>query len=101
APYAAKCLTHAMTELTSPTPFPWNPFTRASAMREPRYVSSPDPSITLPHRGSRAISTMGANVQCSPSAEASVAAILADNLMAEISQLDASANGIGNIVLYP
>src|ERR1043166_6271125 len=99
APYAAKCLAQAIIASVFPNPFPWKPVTLAAAMTDPRYGSSPAPSITLPHRGSRAMSTIGANVQCTPAAAASVAAILADNLIADVSQLDASANGIGNIVL--
>ena len=54
-----------------------------------------------PQRGSRAISTIGLNVQLMPSALASCAAICALRSMAFISQLQLNPNGIGNTVSYP
>ena len=47
------------------------------------------------------MSTIGANVQLIPTAEASVAATLADFSSASKSQLADSASGIGLNVLYP
>ena len=47
------------------------------------------------------MSTIGANVQLIPAADASSAATCADFFMASISQLAASASGIGLMVLYP
>ena len=55
--------------------------------------------MTRPQRASLDISTIGANVQLIPAAEASKAAFLADNSIASKSQLAASAKGIGVIVL--
>mgnify|MGYP001609656249 CR=1 FL=1 len=54
---------HAINEARSANVRPWKPRTRAAAMRLPRYGSSPEPSAIRPHRGSRAMSTIGANVQ--------------------------------------
>ncbi len=54
--------------------------------------------MILPHRASRAISTMGAKVQCNPAAVASSAAILEDLSASSGSQLAASARGMGNMV---
>src|SRR3989442_4124541 len=51
--------------------FCWKPRTRAAAMSEPRYGSSPEPSAIRPQRGSRAMSTIGAYVQLIPKAAAS------------------------------
>jgi hypothetical protein len=51
-----------------------------------------------PHRASRAMSTIGANVQCTPAAAASVAAMRADCSIAAGSQLAASPRGTGNCV---
>src|SRR6266550_1562943 len=54
-----------------------------------------------PHRGSRAMSTMGANVQFTPAAAASRAAARAVLSAAAGSHVAASASGIGKIVRYP
>ena len=62
--------------------------------RDPR----PIPPMIRPHRGSRAMSTMGAKVHFSPVAAASAAAIRADRSTAAGSQLLASPRGIGKIV---
>src|SRR6476659_1160049 len=80
---------------------PWKPRTRAAAITEPRYGSSPEPSTMRPHRGSRAMSTMGANVQWRPFAAPSAAATRAARSTAAGSQLAASASGVGKIVRNP
>ena len=54
-----------------------------------------------PQRASRETSIIGENVQFTPSATDSKAAIRADSSAASISQLAVSANGTGKIVLYP
>ncbi len=51
-----------------------------------------------PHRASRAMSTIGANVQWRPAAAASVAAMRADCSIAATSQLAVSPSGVGNMV---
>ena len=73
----------------------------AVAICEPKNGSSPEPSATLPHLGSRATSTMGEKVQFNPSAEASLAAIIAERRISAVSQLQLIASGIGKVVLYP
>ncbi len=83
---------------TAARSFPWNPRTRAAAACAPRYGSSPAPSMIRPHRASRAMSTIGANVQWMPAAAASVAPMRADRSIAARSQLAASPSGIGKIV---
>src|SRR6476620_10947809 len=55
-----------MSEVGERSPSPWKPRTRAMASTLPRYGSSPEPSMMRPHRASRATSTIGAKVQCSP-----------------------------------
>ncbi len=62
-PYAAKCLGQARIVFGFERSSPWKPLTCAAAMAAPRYGSSPEPSAMRPQRGSRAISTIGANVQ--------------------------------------
>src|SRR5580704_3994945 len=57
--------------------------------------TSPAPSIMRPHRGSRAISSIGANVQLIPVAEASRAAISCVCSTSAGSQDPASASGMG------
>src|SRR5688572_11156598 len=54
-----------------------------------------------PQRASRAMSTIGKNVQRIPVAEASRAAILADCSTSAGSQVDAIASGTGHIVRNP
>ena len=73
--------------------------TLAAAIRLPKNGSSPAPSITLPHLASLDISTIGANVQLIPAAEASFAPSEAEFWISFRSQLADSANGIGAIVL--
>ena len=51
-----------------------------------------------PQRGSRAMSTIGANVQCTPTLRASAAAIAASRSANCGSQLAAPPSGIGKIV---
>ena len=51
-----------------------------------------------PHRASQATSTIGAKVQWTPAAAASVAAMRADCSIAAMSQLAASPSGVGKIV---
>ena len=51
-----------------------------------------------PQRASQATSTIGAKVQWTPAAAASVAPMRADCSIAAMSQLAASPSGIGNIV---
>ena len=80
---------------------PWKPTTRASAMRLPKYGSSPAPSTIRPHRASRAMSTIGANVQWRPTAAASRAATRAAFSTAPRSHDAASARGTGKMVLNP
>src|SRR5215212_7224813 len=63
-----------MTRSDVPRAGPWNPRTCATATADPRYGSSPAPSIIRPQRGSRAMSTIGANAQWMPTALASRAA---------------------------
>ena len=58
----------------------------------------PEPSEIRPHRGSRAISTIGAKVHLSPAAEASAAATRAARSTVAGSQLLVSPRGIGKIV---
>src|SRR2546422_7712480 len=67
-------------------------------MADPRYGSSPEPSAMRPQRGSRAISTMGANVQWRPAAAASRAATRAAASTASGSHEAASPSGIGKMV---
>ena len=57
-----------------PGPSPWKPRTWAAATADPRYGSSPALSTIRPQRGSRAMSTIGANAQWIPAARASRAA---------------------------
>ena len=83
---------------TAARSFPWNPRTRAAAAWAPRYGSSPEPSMIRPQRASQATSTIGAKVQWTPAAAASVAAMRADASIAARSQLAASPSGVGNIV---
>src|ERR1041385_4360808 len=70
-------------------------------MALPRYGSSPEPSTMRPQRGSRATSTIGAKVQCTPLADASMAATWADRSAAAGFQLAASASGTGKMVRKP
>ena len=69
-----------------------------AAITAPRNGSSPAPSTIRPQRGSRAMSTIGANVQCTPAADASAAATLAALSAATGSKLAASPSGTGKIV---
>jgi len=94
APYPAKCFAVAKI-------FCWNPRTRAAAMSDPRYGSSPEPSAMRPQRGSRAMSTIGAYVQLIPNAAASCPAARAVASAASGSNELASPSGIGKIVRYP
>ena len=80
---------------------PWYPFTIATPIRASRYGSSPEPSATLPHLGSRAMSSIGENVHLIPAADASTAAIRAPcSAMAGLN-VAAWPSGIGKIVLNP
>ena len=54
-----------------------------------------------PQRASRAMSTMGENVQRTPVAEASRAAMRAVCSTSDGSQVEASASGTGNVVRNP
>ncbi len=67
-------------------------------MAAPRYGSSPAPSTILPHRASRATSTMGAKVQWMPAARASRAATPAARSWTDGSHEAAIASGAGKIV---
>ena len=83
---------------TAARSLPWKPRTRAAAACAPRYGSSPAPSMILPHRGSRQMSTIGAKVQWTPEAAASVAAMRAERSIAATSQLAVSPRGTGKVV---
>ncbi len=80
---------------------PWKPRTRAAAITAPRYGSSPAPSTMRPQRGSRAMSTIGAKVQCTPAAADSIAATRAARSASSGLKLAASASGTGNVVRKP
>jgi hypothetical protein len=80
---------------------PWKPATCAAAITEPNTGSSPAPSTTRPQRGSRATSTIGANVQCTPCAAASAAATRAAPATAAESNVAAWASGTGKTVRQP
>ena len=67
-------------------------------MSEPSQGSSPEPSAMRPQRASRHISTIGLNVQFTPSALASIAEMRAMRSMAAGFQEHESAIGMGNIV---
>src|SRR5271166_2461018 len=69
--------------------------------RAPRYGSSPAPSTIRPQRASRAMSTVGANVQLMPAARASRAAIVCPRSTSDGSHVADIASGGGNIVWYP
>ncbi len=88
-------------ESRSPREAPWKPRTRATAIFAPRYGSSPAPSMIRPQRASRQMSSMGAKVQCTPAAAASVPATRAEASTASRSQLAASPRGTGKIVRKP
>ena len=79
-----------------PGSFPGKPRTYALAITLPRYGSSPAPSIIRPHRGSRAMSTIGEKVHRTPEADASSAAIRAAFSTISGSHVDASPSGTGN-----
>ena len=73
----------------------------ALAICPPRKGSSPLPSAMRPQRGSRAMSTIGLNVQQMPLALASMAAIRADCSIADMFQVAAKPKGMGKVVSYP
>src|ERR1700683_2963914 len=70
-------------------------------MRTASHASSPGPSAVRPQRGSRETSSIGAKLIASPSAAASLADSRADSVHASLSNSDASASGIGNMVWWP
>jgi hypothetical protein len=77
---------------------PWKPRTWAAAIAAPRYGSSPAPSTMRPQRASRAMSTIGPNVQWMPAARASFAATAAARSWTDGSHEAAMARGTGKIV---
>ena len=90
-----------MTRSGVPSSGPWKPRTCAAATAAPRYGSSPAPSMIRPQRGSRAMSTIGANVQWMPTARASRAATAWPPSMVSGSQEAAIAIGTGKMVRSP
>ncbi len=90
-----------MTRSAEPKSSPWKPRTWATATAAPRYGSSPAPSTIRPQRGSRAMSTIGANAQWMPTARASRAATACPASMVAGSQEAAMAIGTGRIVRRP
>ena len=75
--------------------------TQARVITDPRYGSSPFDSTMRPHRGSRAMSTIGENTQSIPSVRASSAPVRATVSAAFGSQLAAIASGMENMVRCP
>ena len=73
----------------------------ASPTADPKKGSSPAPSLTLPQRGSRAMSTIGEKVQLSPSAVASTAATLAVCSTKSMFHVQLNPSGMGKMVRWP
>ena len=100
-PVAGEMLRTGDDALGRPSRSPWNPRTWAAATAAPSTGSSPAPSMMRPQRGSRAMSTIGANVQWIPTARASRAATAWPRSMISGSQEAAMAIGTGKIVRRP
>ena len=80
---------------------PWYPRIFAAPKTLLTYVSSPKPSTTRPHLGSRDTSTIGENVQFTPPEAASLAEMRASVSATAGSKLAACARGTGNVVRWP